>query len=398
MTKKITRPIVIFLLLALLLSASGCGINAELMSNAEADNVVATVGDLEIPYESYYFLAMNRMTELKAAYGNDYFNDPAHVEELKAFVADNLFGYTEAMILVGREYGLYLDSDEAESHVQDEIDKMMENQFENDRSTYIEMLNSRYMTDHYFRTYIGVTEYLIDEIFLQMSMRGESDYTAAEIKATVKGEDFAHVYQVFIDPQFLLGDEALAKSKAESLREQVLAAAPGDARMEAMRKAIQHSHTVDGGEGLYVARGELQEQFDKAAFALNEAEYGVSEVMYLNGGYCFLMRAPKDDTYVDAHLAELEQKIDYIALNRKAERYLNELTLEWTEFGLELDIFDLPELEADGGEWVKTLIAVLIFAAIIGIIAALVVFIPYKDKKKKKKKSGAKKSDSGAEK
>ena len=387
MTKKITRLIAVALLLATLLTAGGCGINVELMSNSEADDIVATVGDVEIPYENYYFLAMNQIADMKAVYGENVFDDPEKVQELKDFVAENLFGYTEAMILVGREYGLELDSDEAESRVQDEIDKMMENQFENDRDAYIEMLNTRYMTDHYFRTYIGVTEYLIDEILLQMSMRGESDHSESEIRKTVKDKDaFAHIYQVHIDPQYLLGNEEMAKSKAESLREKVLAAAPGDARMKAMREAIQHSHAVDGGDGLYVAKGELQERFDEVAFSLDEDGYGVSEVMYLDGGYCFLMRAPKDDAYIDAHLNELEQKIDYVSINRKAERYLTELTLEWTELGAELDILDLPELEADGGEWVKTLIALLILAGIVGLIAALVVLIPNKDKKKKKKK------------
>ncbi|MBR6726564.1 MAG: hypothetical protein IKM08_00080 [Clostridia bacterium] len=391
MMKRITRPFCVLLLLLLLVSTCGCGINAELMASADADNTVAIAGDLEIPYENYYFLAMNQMADMKAVYGEDVFNDPQRVEELKSFVAENLFGYTEAMILVGRDYGLSLDSDEAQEMVQNEVDKMMVNQLENSRDAYIEMLNSRYMTDHYFRTYLGVTEYLVDAILLKMRTGGELDDSDDAAYRAVMGEDFTHVYQVFIDPQYLLGDSELAKSKANGLREQVISKTAGKERMDAMRVAIQSSHAIDDGNGLYIAKGEMEQQYDDIAFSLEE--YGVSEVFYLNGGYCFLMNAPKDDSYVKANLTTLKQKNFYVKLNQKAEAYMDSLTLEWTEFGEELDILDLPELEADGGEWVKTLIGVLILAAIVGVIAAMVIFIPYKDdkkKKKKKKKSSAK--------
>jgi hypothetical protein len=388
MLKRITRIMASLMVVAMLLMACGCSANSEIRASGLADDVVATAGTYEIPYENLYFLAQNQIADMKAVYGENVFDDPAKVAELKAFVEKNLFGYTEAMIMVGKDYGIEVDDDGIADRVQDEIDRMMTNQLENDRDAYIKLLNERYMTDHYFRTYVGVSEFLVDDILQVMLRSGEIDNSDAAARDRIWGEDengkayFAHVYQVFIDPHFLLEDDAAARQKAETLRERVVAASD---RMDAMRTAIQSSHATDDGNGLYIARGEMDAEFDRAAFSMDE-NYGVSEVMYLNGGYCFLMRAPMDTDYVSQHFEELKQKSYYVYLNQKAEAYMTGSELTWTEDGLELDLLDLPELEADGGEWVKTLVALLIVGAVVGAIALLVVFLPDKDNKKKKAK------------
>ena len=385
MPRKFLRYFAPVMLMALLLSLGGCAANGELRANAKADNTVAVVGDYEIPYENLYFLAMNQIADMKAVYGEAVFDDPAKVAELKTFVAENLFSYTEAMILVGLDYGIDVEGGDLADEVQSSVDTMMQNQFENDRQAYIDMLNKGYMTDHYLRTYLAVSEYLTEDILQKMLTSGEIDNSDAHARELIYGENFTHVYQVFIDPTLSRLTDEQALARAEQLRAQVAATATEE-RMSAMRTAIQYSLAMDDGSGLYIARGEMDREFDAAAFALDE-NYGVSEVMALNGGYCFVMRAPLDDTYVSAHFEELKQKSYYVYLNQKAEAYINGATLEWTEFGAELDLLNLPVLEADGGEWVNTLIAALIIGAVVIVIALLVKFLPDKDKKKSKKKA-----------
>ena len=68
------------------------------------------------------------------------------------------------------------------------------------------------------------------------------------------------------------------------------------------------------------------------------------------------------------------------------ERYIENTQVKWTEYGSSLDLLDLPVLEADGGEWVYTLLAVLIVGGVVVIIALLVRFLPDRDKKRKKGK------------
>ena len=382
--RKGMRLTVLFLILALLLAASGCSANSELSAGSEAKEIVAVAGDYEIPYETLYYITMNKIADMKSFYGKDVFNDPAKVEELKTFVSENLFGYTEAMILVGRDYGIALDDSDIAEQVQNDIDVMMANQFEDSRDSYVEMLNKNYLTDRYFRTYIAVSEYMTESVLREMLIKGEIDDSDEAARLRIYGKDFARVIQVFIDPQYYASDEA-AKAKAESLQAMV-AAATGTARLDAMYNAKQYSLDTDTREGLYIIRGEMNEVFDEAVFALDEEAYGVSEVMYLNGGYCFVLRAPLNDDYVEENFEELKQKSYYLYLNQKVERYIENTQVKWTEYGSSLDLLDLPVLEADGGEWVYTLLAVLIVGGVVVIIALLVRFLPDRDKKRKKGK------------
>ena len=380
-----TRLTVLFLILALLLAASGCTANSELSAGSEAEEIVAVAGDYEIPYETLYYITMNKIADMKSFYGKDVFNDPAKVEELKKFVSENLFGYTEAMILVGRDYGVALDDSDIADKVQNDIDVMMANQFEDSRDSYIEMLNKNYLTDRYFRTYIAVSEYMTESVLREMLMKEEIDDSDEKARETIYDKEcFARVIQVFIDPQYYKSDAA-AKEKAESLRAMV-AAATGTARLDAMYNAKQFSLDTDTREGLYIIRGEMNETFDEAVFVLDAETYGVSEVMYLNGGYCFVMRAPLNDDYVEENFEELKQKSYYLYLNQKVETYIKNTQLQWTEYGSSLDLLDLPVLEADGGEWVYTLLAVLIVGGVVVIIALFVRFLPDRGNKRKKGK------------
>ena len=109
MLKRITRIMASLMVVAMLLMACGCSANSEIRASGLADDVVATAGTYEIPYENLYFLTQNQIADMKAVYGENVFDDPAKVAELKAFVEKNLFGYTEAMIMVGKDYGIEVD-------------------------------------------------------------------------------------------------------------------------------------------------------------------------------------------------------------------------------------------------------------------------------------------------
>ena len=383
-TKTILRTVALLLTFILLFSLVGCAANSELRANMRADNTVATVGDYEIPYETLYYLTMNQISDMKLIYGENVFDDPARVEELKSFVAENLFSYTDAMILVGREYGIEVEDSDIQDKVQTTVDNLISIDLEGDRSAYIDLLEMYYMTDHYFRTSIAVSEYMTDAILNKMLISGEIDDSDAAARERIYGGSVIHVYQVYIDPnQPQFKSKEQAKDLAEQLRESVAGEQDTQKRLSAMFKAKQYSLDTDTRDGLYIAKGEMDRAFEAVAFDLVEHE--VSPVAYINGGYCFLMRAPLDDAYIDSHFEELKQKSYYVSLNQKAEAYIDSALVEWTEYGAELDLLDLPVLEADGGEWLDTVIAACIVGGVVLFIALLVKFMPDKDKKRKAK-------------
>ena len=380
-TKTILRTVALLLTFILLFSLVGCAANSELRANMRADNTVATVGDYEIPYETLYYLTMNQISDMKLIYGENVFDDPARVEELKSFVAENLFSYTDAMILVGREYGIEVEDSDIQDKVQTTVDNLISIDLEGDRSAYIDLLEMYYMTDHYFRTSIAVSEYMTDAILNKMLISGEIDDSDAAARERIYDGSVIHVYQVYIDPnQPQFKSKEQAKDLAEQLRESVAGEQDTQKRLSAMFKAKQYSLDTDTRDGLYIAKGEMDRAFEAVAFDLVEHE--VSPVAYINGGYCFLMRAPLDDAYIDSHFEELKQKSYYVSLNQKAEAYIDSALVEWTEYGAELDLLDLPVLEADGGEWLDTVIAACIVGGVVLFIALLVKFMPDQDKKR----------------
>ena len=380
-TKKIIKYVALLLTLVMLLSLCACS-SGVAKASLRAGKTVARAGGTDIPYETLYFLAMNQIADMKAVYGEKVFEDPARVQELKDFVYGNLFGHTEAMVLIGAEYGLDLSKGSLADQVQAYVDTMLANNFENDHDSYIEMLDAGYMTDNYLRTYIGVSEYLTDAIIREMLQRGELDDSDEAAMAAINGADFVHVYQVLIDPALSRLTDEEAKAKAEKLRESVAAAEGGEARFDAMRVAIQSSLAVDGGEGLYFGRGEMEDVFEQAAFALED--YGVSEVFATDDGYRFLLRMPKDAAYIDDNFEELKQKTYYITLNRMAETLIAETEVELTSYGESLDLLDLPEISAEGGEWVDIVITLGGIGVAVALVVVLVKFWPDKEKKSKK--------------
>ena len=74
------------LLLGVLACLAGCGAGT-VRASSNASEVVATAGEIEILYDEYYYLAMTRIRELKAAHGEDALSDPAVREELESFLA-----------------------------------------------------------------------------------------------------------------------------------------------------------------------------------------------------------------------------------------------------------------------------------------------------------------------
>ena len=374
MKKTLLRVLTLLCVLTLLLSLCSCAAARTVHASSRAGRTVAKAGELDIPYENLYYLAMNRIAELKAEHGEDVLSDPARVEELKAFVWDNLFTEREALLSLAADYGLSVDSGEIAENVQTEMEQILENDFAGDRDAYIESLNASYLTDRYVRTVIAVENYLADAVLLEMIERGDIDDSDETARARMADKDnFVRVRQVLIETRNYK-DAAAALARATELRARVAAAETDSARVRAMNDAMVYSTDLDvDGNGLYFARGEMKADYEAAAFSL--PLYGVSEVLAVEGGYCFLLRLPTEDTYIETNFESLKQKTYYITLNARLAHRQAELTLEKTRFGESLDLTDLPEIDADGGEVAHVLGIIGIVIGSVAVVAVAAVLI-----------------------
>lgn len=383
MKNKILLRVCAFLaLLAALLSLGGCAMRT-VRPSSNAEKVVATAGGIDILYDEYYYLAMTRIRQLKVEFGEDALSDPAVCEKLRKFVAENLLTESHALIALGRTYGIDIEEGSIADSVQAHMEDIMEQTFAGDRDAYIESLWESYLTDRYIRTFVAVENYLGTEIVKEMLKKGELDSSDAAAMDRLHSDDFIRIRQVFIESDYSGGAEK-AKKKAEDLRAVVAAATTDAARNDAMLEAMMESRDfTDVGDGLYFARGEMEKSFEEAAFAL--PLYGVSEVIEVDGGFTFLMRLPKVESYMQEHLETLKDKSYFITLNEKLDAWLAANPLKMTSFGESLDPTALEVIEPDGGEGIFAVIwiGVAVVVLLLGVWVARVLLLRRKLKGKK---------------
>lgn len=379
--KHRSRRIACLLLCCLLLFVSGCSAARPARPTARADKAVATAGNMEIPYENLYYVTMTRIAELKRNYGEDVLNDPAQVEELKTFVWKNLVTRAEALIDLGKEYGLDVDAGEIGESVQADMEAILENAFGNDRKAYIESLNAEFLTDNYVRTYLAVEDHLPKALVEVMLQRGVIDDSDEAARALMLGDDpsdetddsFIRVRQVLIEVRNY-GSAEEARARAEALRAKVAAKETDAERSSAMLDAMAYSTDLDmTGHGTYFAKGEMSADYEATAFSL--PLYGVSEVIEVKNGYCFMMRLPKDQAYIEENFQDLKEKVYYVTLNRMVDERLATMTVVSTAFGDSLDLMDLPAIDADGGEAALVISIVLSVLMVVGLLACVIWYL-----------------------
>ncbi|MCI5676501.1 MAG: SurA N-terminal domain-containing protein, partial [Clostridia bacterium] len=173
---KIFMRVAVFLLSALLLfSFSSCSVSGQLHASPRAGKTVAKAGNVKILYEELYYFAMNKRAEMVAEEGEHVFDDPEKRTELENFVWEKLLTRETALRSVGEDYGLSVYDGELSDNVKKDIDALVRENYNGDRKTYVRALEEGYLTDHYLRMIVGVSDYLSASIVLNMMKRGEVD-------------------------------------------------------------------------------------------------------------------------------------------------------------------------------------------------------------------------------
>ncbi len=350
--KRISRTVVgLLAVILLVLSLSSCAAARPVYASPRATRVVATVGDVEILYEELYFITVNYIKELKLSHGEDALGNEAHRAELERFVWESLRSREAALISLGYEYGLDIYKGDIASSVDDALESMLETQFEGDRGAYIESLATAHLTDHYMRKYLAVSEHLANAIVLEMLHRGELVTDDAAVLATINSDAFIRTVHVFIDKTSAAYTAEEHRQHALQLQAEIAAATTDAKRFDAMCDAIGGKYNNDFGDvlgdGYYFTRGEMNETYEEAAFAL--AEFGVSDVVETPEGYYIIMRLPKDEAYISAHFETLKNQTYFVTLNKKVEEKLSGMTLQKTKLGESLVLADLAPIDPNGG-------------------------------------------------
>lgn len=380
--KQLLRVSALVLLMAVLITAlASCG---RVYASPRAGRVVATVGDVEVLYEEYYFIAQNRIDELKAEGGEGVLDDPAVLADLDAFVWERILQRDKALVSLGYSYGLNVYDGDLAENVDAYLSSVKEGEYGGDRGAYIDGLQQMHMTEHYARSYFGVQHYLANAIVLEMLYRGELETDDAAVLARLQGADFIRTAHVFIsktDGNYTVEED---RAHANELHATISAATTNQARYDALNRAIGGKYNTDfsdlTGDGHYFARGEMTAAYEAAAFAL--AEYELSPVIETEDGFYLIMRLPKSEAYIKENLQSLKENAYFVVLNQKVEERMATLTLEKTKLGASLDLRALPDIDANGG---STLLLVCGIVGGVLVIGGVLLLVMRAVKKKKSK-------------
>ena len=375
MQKSFGRALALLLALMMLLSLAGCSTSSPIRASARSKRVIATADGYEIAYENLYYLVNTRIAEMKAVHGENVFDDAAQRDALVAFVKENLVTRHEALLALAASYGIDHEKGDIAEQIELQMADVIDSNFNGDRDAYIESLNQAYLTDRYVRAYIAAIDYLPTAIVSEMLKRGELDDSDETALETVRGDDFIRTVHVFISKTNQLYTEEENRAHIEKIHQDVTSKTDADARYDAMRDAIGGKYNNDYGDstgnGYYFTYLEMDQEYEQAAFGL-ENPYDVSDVVETDDGFYVIMRLPKDESYITQNLVTLKNQTYFVKLNDEVNNKLDKMTLEMTKFGKSLDYFDLPAIDADGGELPFVILCVGVCAcSVVAILAAV---------------------------
>lgn len=346
--KTVTRLAAGTVLGAMLLSATACGNDKDILESSKEDKtVVMNVAGYDVPLELYRYVALNYKQDYESGKNSDIWLGDAGtalMQELNADVEETIVTLYATLAMCG-EYGISAE----DSYITDSLEITMDavyEEYEYDYKAYADTIAQHNMNDSVYR-FILRNELLADELLNAMIERGEIPNDDASIQAVFDSDEFIRVKQILIsteeDMLFSAGDR-MSEEDALAVAEDLLAQAKGGADFdELVQKKGQDLFMFNNSDGYYFARGYLDQAFEDAAFALENGE--ISDVVKTSAGYSIIRRYEKDPAYITKHFDDLRE--DYIGglYNLAVEAFAEGLTVTPTDALADYSIFNLTDTE-----------------------------------------------------
>ena len=340
-------------LLMLVLCLTGCSDQIKPIESSEQDmRVVGKCDDYEIYYEELRFVTATYKKTLENKYGEGIWEDPVTAEkyrkELETLVLENL--KANYAILEGCK-NMFVDikDKEADNYVQEQIEALVNQSeaqggFGGDFEAYQTWLAENGLTDHYLR-FVYRTSYLESVMYnaiLDAGIFTYSDKNYSEfLDYVLAGEEYARTIHVYIP----IEDQNKKQDyydTAKKIADELAACEDDEERYSLMCSHIGSVVNKDLSiteSGYYFTYNEMGEEYENAAFALDE--YGTSDVVEYGGGYYVIMRMPIEELYVLMNGEQLLQYYQSAQLGIYEDNIKENMTIELNEYGLSLDLVTL---------------------------------------------------------
>ena len=294
-------------------------------SSEEDSRIVGKVGKYEVKYQEIKYLAIATSYELDEKYG-EYKTLPAdrkalYDEELRATVCEKVKD-NYVVLAMCEQYGIDPYSNKVDKLVNEDIKSLVDEI--GGKKKYKKWLADNSITDEVVRFAYRV-DHLESILVTELERAGKFEYvvpTPEFLDFVMDSETFIKVIHAYYpkDMDFYKGFEDPIKSpklRAEDALVRLDAAGnDDDDRLSAMKTVIGTAPFVQGysvtGFDYYITPGQMHEDYDEAAFALELYEY--SEIIELEEGYYILMRVPKEPDEISIIADDLVINYKYATL------------------------------------------------------------------------------------
>ena len=266
------------LLLIALLALTACGGIKPIEPTEEETRVIMRADQYDICYDELRYYTCNLKDQMALYYGGDIWASAEtaapYLEELKNGV-ETMCRYNAAVLSLCAEFGITYTEKAIEEGVQADIEALVEEV--GGKSAYRKALEEYHMSDRLLRYVSAVTrcETELYHVLISLELLDNSDEAA---EAFFASDELIRTLHIYIANDTEDNVEA-NRAKAES----ILAELEGGTDFNTLIGRHSEDFYMTTTSGYYFTRGEMNESYEKAAFALKENE--VSGVVATDNGF-----------------------------------------------------------------------------------------------------------------
>lgn len=366
-SKFAIKIISVMLVLASLFSLVSCSksVFSGVESTDEELRVVGKIGDYEVLYDELYYLIMSCKDIMKIKYGNDMWENEAtaaqYEDELREMVLERITA-NYAVLTLCEEYGFknVLKNKDIAKRVNAEIESILYSfALQNDievtldqsmtgkltytyekggkekaREHFKDALKASYLSERVMRLTLA-TEFAFERLTdILTGEKNEIIYSDADIEEFMFSDAFICTRHVFIQND---SNETLEANRA--LAEEALEKYKSGWPMDQLISSKYNDDVTAPLAGYYFTYNEMDEAYEKAAFALKEGE--VSGIVETEDGFFIIERYKKSSSYMLGNIATFAQQIVYALVNQKVTEHQAELSLDMNDFGASLEFYKI---------------------------------------------------------
>lgn len=331
---KINKFTVLILAFVMIAFSSCSGGVAPIKGDKDDLKVVANVLEKPICLEEVEYLTFNYKLEMENKYGEGIWDTAEGSELYRA----ELESKVEAAMLKNpillsfyEEYNIDIDDKDTKNSVQEYINSVVDEIGGGEE--YKKQLKENGISDHHLR-YLLALEMSREELrqkFLETGLIDDSDDTARDF---IESDEVIRTLHVYIGND--AGDDIDENRK---LAEKVVSLLEEGEPITRMIGRYSEDFYMTTTDGYYFMRGEYEEAYENAAFALGVDEY--SGVVEGENGFYVIMRLPKESEYIEKNFADLKDRYIYVLFENIINERLATAELVYTDYGKNIDILNL---------------------------------------------------------